>query len=95
MDIIKIKQDASGKDTEKIVAVVLPKEGLITIDDLGYITRLSVPSLKTALRANDVPIIKLSYKWIIDIRDLYNLKKLTIKSTNKQKNDVDIEGNDE
>jgi len=76
MDIIKIKQDASGKDIEKIVAVVLPKEGLITIDDLGYITRLSVPSLKTALRANDVPIIKLSYKYIIDVSDLYELKKI-------------------
>ena len=69
MNIIK------HKEGEKIIAIILPETGKITVEDLANAIGLSKDLISKSIEKNDIKVHKisdrLSSRWVVDLKDFW------------------------
>ena len=59
------------KEGEKVVAVLIPEEGKMAVEDIANLLNVSVLSVKTVITNNNVKYHLIGRKWIVDLKDLW------------------------
>jgi len=66
------KEEEKRESSEEIIAIILPKEGKISVEDLGNLIGVKENGVKNIVKKNNVKYHKIVGKWIVDLEDLWN-----------------------
>jgi hypothetical protein len=50
--------------------IVLPKEGLISVEDLATYIRTTPGTLKSEIKKRNIPYLRISGKWLVKLEDI-------------------------
>ena len=59
------------KEGEKVVAVSIPEEGKMSVEDIANLLNVSVLSVKTVVNNNNIKYHLIGRKWVVDLKDLW------------------------
>lgn len=74
MEIIKLKQNEKEVNLETVEAVIFNKEDnqIISLDDLSFLTDISIISLKNYIRDKHILHYHISSKWFVGLKDFFD-----------------------